>query len=186
MYSILTIHIKTNWLISLALLFCFIAELLGALSISNNVVVFVGCHVCLIIYFCKVKSFSKEDVVKLIPILCLYIAYVLFCFLWLIPRQNKVDFIFKFGVPAYGLLLCAMLWRAICTYKQPQWLLYGVTAVLFFLSDLNVLVEAIIGFGRTDPLGLYLFTWITYPLTITLVSLFNRNTLHFVDLNHAV
>jgi hypothetical protein len=43
-----------------------------------------------------------------------------------------------------------------------------------------------VGFGKTDPLGLFLFTWITYPITITLISIFNRNTLHFVDLTKAI
>jgi hypothetical protein len=37
-------------------------------------------------------------------------------------------------------------------------LLYSTAAVLFFLSDLNVVMEGIAGFGKTDPLGLFLFT----------------------------
>jgi hypothetical protein len=48
------------------------------------------------------------------------------------------------------------------------------------------LLEAIVGFGEKDPLGLFLFTWITYPITITLISFFNRNTLHFTNLNRAI
>ncbi|MDR2369622.1 MAG: hypothetical protein LBD63_03265 [Mycoplasmataceae bacterium] len=79
-----------------------------------------------------------------------------------------------------------MLWRAICTYHESQWLLYSIAGTLFFLSDLNVLLEAIFGFGKASPLGLFIFTWITYPVTITLISFFNRNTLHFVDLTTAV
>lgn len=185
-YSLITNRWKTNYLVSLALFFCFMAELLGSLGVSGSIGIFVGCHLCLSYYFLKIKFFSKKDLWKLIPILVFYIVFVLFCFLWLIPRHTNADFIFKLAVPIYGALLCFMLWRAICTYGKSQWLLYSVAALLFALSDFNVLLEGIYGFGSTDPLGLFIFTWITYPLAISLVSMFNRNTLHFADLNFVV
>jgi hypothetical protein len=122
----------------------------------------------------------------LIPIYLFYLAYVLFCFLWFMPRHGVVDIIFKYGVPTYGLLLSIMLWRAICTYGKSQWLLYSVAATLFFLSDLNVILEGIVGFGKHDLLGLFIFTWATYPITITLISLFGRKTLHFTNLKTAI
>jgi hypothetical protein len=31
-------------------------------------------------------------------------------------------------------------------------------AVIFYLSDMNVMIEGIIGFGKTDPIGLFTFT----------------------------
>ncbi|MDR2369246.1 MAG: hypothetical protein LBD63_01285 [Mycoplasmataceae bacterium] len=78
LYALLSNKFKTNWLIALALFFCFLAELLGAVGVPLNVAVFVGCHICLIVYFFKIKPFSKNDLAKLIPILTFLIIYVLF------------------------------------------------------------------------------------------------------------
>jgi hypothetical protein len=51
---------------------------------------------------------------------------------------------------------------------------------------MNVMIEGIIGFGKTDPIGLFTFTWITYPIALTLVSCFSRNTLQFINWTNAI
>jgi hypothetical protein len=184
LYTLTAKSLKSTWLISLSLFACFVAEILGSLGVDYNIVGFVVCHIALSIYFIKIKCFSKNDWKSLIPILIIYIAFVLFCYLWLIPYvettlNRKVDFIFKLAVPIYGALLSFMLWRSFCTYGKQQWLLFSISATIFYLSDINVMMEGIIGWGATDPIALFTFTWITYPIALTLVSCFGRNTLHF-------
>jgi hypothetical protein len=146
---------------------------------SFGIIVFILCHVCLSVYFLLNQPITKKDWKWLIPVGVFYIIYNIVAYLVVIPyasshTNDSIWIVFKIAPPIYGAILSFMLWRAICTYDKLGSKIIVIGAIIFFLSDACVMYEGIIGFGSTDPLFLFTFTWATYPISLTLLSLFEK------------
>jgi uncharacterized membrane protein YhhN len=158
-------------MLTIALLVAFLADTtinfidpIPGIAFKPGVVIFLACHICLLIYFLKKKHFEAKELLYIIPLLAIS---AIFCIV-IVPQIGSA--LLKNGVPFYMLLLTLMLWRAICLYRDKDNLKIIIGSILFFITDISVIM--IQAFGNTDALRIE--TWAAYPPALFLLSLIDN------------
>nr|AGS52175.1 hypothetical protein [uncultured bacterium contig00049] len=153
-------------MLSIALLVAFCADTVinlvdPILPVKVGVIIFLACHICLLIYFFRKKSFEAKELLYILPLLGIS---AIFC-IAIVPLIESA--LLMYGVPFYMLLLTLMLWRAVCLYKDKDNVKIILGAILFFITDISVIM--IQAYGNITPLRIE--TWAVYPHALFLLSL---------------
>jgi uncharacterized membrane protein YhhN len=158
-------------MLSIALFVAFLADTtinfidpIPDIAFKPGVVIFLACHICLLIYFFRKKKFEAKEFLYILPLLGIS---AVFCIV-IVPQIGSA--LLRYGVPFYMLLLTLMLWRAICLYKDKDNLKIIVGSVLFFITDISVIM--IQAYGNILPLRIE--TWVVYPPALFLLSLIDN------------
>jgi uncharacterized membrane protein YfcA len=128
------------------------------------VVIFLACHICLLAYFFKKKHFEVKELLYILPFLGISAIFSAA----IVPHISSA--LLSYGVPFYMLLLTLMLWRAICLYKDKDNVKIILGAVLFFITDISVIM--IQAYGNITALRIE--TWAVYPPALFLLSLIDN------------
>jgi uncharacterized membrane protein YhhN len=158
-------------LLTIALLVAFCADTvinfvdpLPSVAFKPGVVIFLACHICLLAYFFKKKPFETKELLYILPFLGIS---AIFCAA-IVPQIESA--LLTYGVPFYMFLLTLMLWRAICLYNDKDNVKIILGAVLFFITDISVIM--IQAFGNIQALRIE--TWAVYPPALFLLSLIDN------------
>jgi uncharacterized membrane protein YhhN len=156
-------------LLTIALFVAFCADTVinlldPVLPVKIGVIIFLVCHICLLTYFLKKKPFEAKELTYLLPLLGIS---AVFC-IAIVPQIQSA--LLMYGVPFYMFLLTLMLWRAICLYKDKDNVKIILGAVLFFITDISVIMMQ--AFGNAQALRIE--TWAVYPPALFLLSLIDN------------
>ncbi|ULQ59444.1 lysoplasmalogenase [Brucepastera parasyntrophica] len=180
LYS-LTATFRQTWLISLALLFVVIGDVLLNLTPVGDlaIVSFSVTHICLTIFYVRKKPFEKKDMPFLIPFALIAVLY--YCVVFNDIPQTVA--ILKFVLPVYLCLLALMAWRALCLVLSDVCKLerkkITIGSTLFYATDLLVFLQIIYGHPKMFVVG----TWILYPPALVLLSTFGKRI--FSSIKHS-
>ena len=148
--------------LALALAFCadmvinFIDEIPGAM-------IFFAVHACLVILYLSKKPFELKEIPLIFPLLAINALFYVAFF----PYLESAFYIL--GIFAYLTLLTLMLWRAVCLYKDKDGLKIIMGSVLFFLTDISVIM--MVAYGNFTTLNID--AWVLYPPALFSLSLIN-------------
>jgi uncharacterized membrane protein YhhN len=134
-------------------------------TFKAGVIIFLACHICLLSYFFKKKSFEVKEILYIIPFLGIS---AIFCVI-IVPNISST--LLTYGVPFYVFLLTLMLWRAICLYKDKDNVKIILGSVLFFITDISVIMMLAYPENADAQTALRIETWAVYPPALFLLSL---------------
>ncbi|MDR0752535.1 MAG: lysoplasmalogenase [Mycoplasmataceae bacterium] len=167
---------KNNFLIFLAIIFCTLSE--SAKLIPNIgiywVIFFFGTHICLGLFFLKLRPFKKTDTILLSFLLIVGIFFYISLFQYF--HNDSQGILLKIGVPFYLLVLIFSLWRVLLCYENPKALYIIIGVVLFHISD-YIVITTLVANNNEDPLSM--IVWLTYIIAIWLISIFDKNVFQF-------
>lgn len=160
LYSIYKSVSRTR-LISLALFFALLGDIfINCTPWKQGAAVFCLTHACLIICCLRYMPPARRDIVPALPVFCTGLAY------YLLVRADLPDKMMHIAFALYLFLISVMLWRALCLRGGMFSMVMGVGALLFFLTDLSVLSDALYA-----QRALSILTWLLYPPALFLLSM---------------
>jgi hypothetical protein len=171
-YSLLNRNGKNiQILITIALLFAMIAEIINACNLSYGLLFFSVTHICLTIYHWNHTKVSKKfEIVSLIIISAISVLAILLIELNLHTTNLKYELV----VPLYTFILALMVWRSVCTWGTEQCYRIIIGSILFYACDIFILAELTSPNFQNPPLYLLILSWVTYLPALFSLSLIDK------------
>ncbi|MDR2829037.1 MAG: lysoplasmalogenase [Mycoplasmataceae bacterium] len=171
-YSLLNRNGKNiQMLITAALLFAMVAEIINACNLSYGLLFFSLTHLCLTIYhWTHTKVSKKFEIVSLIIISAISLIAILAIEL----NLHTTNIEYELVVPLYTFILALMVWRSICTWGTEQCYRIIIGSILFYACDIFILAELTSPDFQNPPLYLLILSWVTYFPALFSLSLIEK------------
>jgi hypothetical protein len=188
LYNLLAKGIEKTHLITAALLFAMLAEVINACNLDYGLLFFAVTHSCLMVFHWRktirlehqslvaqqastephlsVKKYKQLEKLSGLGVAALYIIIVVAIELNL--HEHTLEY--QLVVPLYLLILSLMAWRSICTFGEQQSGRIILGSLLFYACDVFILAELTAPNFQNPPLTLLVLSWITYLPALFLLS----------------
>ena len=175
-YSLWNKNIKKTWLISLAILFAFVGELIYDWAPSSwsyyGLSLYGATAICLICFLSIRQKFNIKQSYSLSIFVALWIIFTTFMVIW----GNTTNVLVNVAFAIYSLLLCVVVWRSICLDLKNKfnWIII-VGCVLWFISDTLLMCGTLYIEMNNYPLALDIVLWITIRCGFFLIATIGNN-----------